>query len=153
MYFKAFIFILLLFCGLTYYFFFSPSYKLANEANKAYKEKNYELSYKLANDALKEDPYNKKAFGISSQSRQRIQIQNFLKYANALYQDTSKILNQTSLTQQEFLQLKWICEEFNSKKDGLTFLNNPTNEEAKSIQAYTKWFGDLEIKLQNINTQ
>ncbi|CAM2853495.1 hypothetical protein [Helicobacter burdigaliensis] len=146
MYFKA--FILLLFCGLVYYFFFSPSYKLANDAKEAYTKQNYELAYTLANDALKEDLYNKKAFSISSQAKQRIQIQKFLESSENLYKNALALLNQTSLTEQEFLQLKWICEEFNAKREELTFFNNPTQEEAKNIQAYTNWFKDLESKLQ-----
>lgn len=70
------------------YFYFSSSYTLSREAKKEFANENFEASYYLSMQALEADPYNRSALSISSQSKQRLKIQNFYKKPN---KTTSKL--------------------------------------------------------------
>lgn len=130
------------------YFYFSPSYSLSREAKREFAKGNFEVSYQLATQALEADPYNRSAFGISSQSKQRINIQNLLQNTKQNYEQALEILKQGSLSPQEFLQLRWIVEEFDRDYHAVLMLNNPNQEEEMQLQQYQDWFLQLQNRLE-----
>ena len=96
--------ILLLILG----YFFSPSYTLSSQTKKEFTKGNYQESYQLATLALKEDPYNRSAFSIANQSKQRLNLQRFLQKTQDYYKKVSKLLQSPSITPQELLEIQWI---------------------------------------------
>lgn len=129
------------------YFYFSTSYSLSREAKKEFAKGNFEESYHLAEQALEIDPYNRSALGISSQSKQRLNIQKLLQKTEQNYEQALKILKQGSLSPQEFLQLRWIVEEFNKEYRSVLMLNNPSETEEEQLKQYQGWFLQLENRL------
>ncbi|MCH5322232.1 MAG: hypothetical protein J1E31_01450 [Helicobacter sp.] len=144
---KAWIVIGCLLLGIAAYFLLAPSYQLSRKAQKAFEVENYEEAYNLAKESLEKDPYNKGAFGIFSQSRQRIEIKRFLDRTKRNYEEAQEILKKSVLTPQEFLQLKWIYETFAKEIETLTFTNSPTPEEAQQIEQFKQWFNSLNAQL------
>lgn len=129
------------------YFYFSTSYSLSREAKKEFAKGNFEESYHLAEQALEVDPYNRSALGISSQSKQRLNIQKLLQKTEQNYEQALRILKQGSLSPQEFLQLRWIVEEFNKEYRSVLMLNNPSETEEEQLKQYQEWFLQLENRL------
>ncbi|WP_273212188.1 hypothetical protein [Helicobacter rodentium] len=136
-----------LFLLIVGYFYFSTSYSLSREAKKEFAKGNFEESYNLAEQALEVDPYNRSALGISSQSKQRLNIQKLLQKTEQNYEQALRILKQGSLSPQEFLQLRWIVEEFNKEYRSVLMLNNPSEMEEKQLKQYQGWFLQLENRL------
>lgn len=139
--------VLLLIAG---YFYFSTSYSLSREAKREFTKGNFEESYHLSKQALEADPYNRSAFGVFSQSKQRLNIQNLLKRAEQNYEEAFKILKQGSLSPQEFLQLRWLVEEFDKDYQSILMLNNPNEVEKEQLKQYQEWFLQLENRLQEV---
>ena len=136
-----------LFLLIVGYFYFSTSYSLSREAKKEFAKGNFEESYNLAEQALEVDPYNRSALGISSQSKQRLNIQKLLQKTEQNYEQALRILKQGSLSPQEFLQLRWIVEEFNKEYRSILMLNNPSKTEEEQLKQYQEWFLQLENRL------
>lgn len=129
------------------YFFFSPSYTLSRKAQKAYEQQDFQKAYEFSQQALQKDRYNKSAFQIHSQSKQRINIQNFLEKTKQNFQDALKLLQKPKLSPQEFLELQWIYDDFATHYNNLFFTNKPTEQEKKAIEEYFNWFKALKNKL------
>ncbi|MDA3967388.1 hypothetical protein [Helicobacter sp. WB40] len=129
--------------------YFSDSYTLGREAQEAFDRKDYKLANTLATKALKEDPYNRAAFKIQSQSRQRLNIGNFLTKSKQNYDNANAILKKQKITMQELLELQWIYDDFERDYSTLGFLNSPTKYEKEQIESYAKWFKELEIQVTN----
>ncbi|MBD5165650.1 hypothetical protein [Helicobacter sp.] len=136
-----------LFLFIAGYFYFSPSYNLSREAKREFAKGNFESSYHLATQALEADPYNRSALGISSQSKQRLNVQNFLQKTKQNYERALEILKHGSLSPQEFLQLRWITEEFEKDYQALVMLNNPDEVEEMQLKQYQDWFLQLQNRL------
>lgn len=136
-----------LFLLIVGYFYFSTSYSLSREAKKEFAKGNFEESYNLAEQALEVDPYNRSALGIFSQSKQRLNIQKLLQKTEQNYEQALRILKQGSLSPQEFLQLRWIVEEFNKEYRSVLMLNNPSETEEEQLKRYQEWFLQLENRL------
>ena len=134
---------------LASYFYFSNSYMLSREAKEAYHKKEYQKAYDLSSKSLEENPYNKSAFGIKSQSKQRLEIEKFLNKAKINYKRATQILGQGKLTPKEFLELQWICDAFLEDLRILTFTNKPTKAENTQIKEFQEWFISLQKQLQN----
>lgn len=128
-------------------YFFSPSYSLSSQAKKEFAKGNYQESYHLATLALKEDPYNRSAFSIANQSKQRLNLQKFLQKAQTYYEKISKLLQNPSLTPQEFLEIQWIYDAFSKEYASLYFFNKPTQTEKEAIENYAQWFKQLKEKI------
>ncbi|MDE5603654.1 MAG: hypothetical protein K2I71_07055, partial [Helicobacter sp.] len=94
------------------YSFFSPSYTLSRKAQKAYEQQDFQKAYEFSAQALEKDLYNKSAFQIYNQAKQRINIQNFLKKTKQNFQNALILLQKSKLTPQEFLELQWIYDDF-----------------------------------------
>ncbi|MDE5591783.1 MAG: hypothetical protein K2I63_02330, partial [Helicobacter sp.] len=132
------------------YFYFSPSYSLSRAAQKAYEAKDYHNAYELSSEALKKDPYNKSAFQVFSQSRQRINIQQFLQNTIKNHQRVLKILKNPTITAEEFLELQWIYDEFMEVYSNLLLYNYPTPKERQEITRYVEWFEVLKQRLMEV---
>ena len=135
--------ILLLILG----YFFSPSYTLSSQAKKEFTKGNYQESYQLATLALKEDPYNRSAFSIANQSKQRLNLQRFLQKTQDYYKKVSKLLQSPSITPQELLETQWIYDAFSKEYTTLYFFNKPTPDEKEAIENYAQWFKQLKEKI------
>ncbi len=129
------------------YFFLSPSYTLSRKAQKAYEQQDFQKAYEFSAQALKKDRYNKSAFQIHNQSKQRINIQNFLERAKKDFEDALTILKKSKLSPQELLELQWIYDDFLAHYNNLFFTNKPTEQEKKAIEEYFNWFKQLKNKL------
>ncbi|WP_297814090.1 hypothetical protein [uncultured Helicobacter sp.] len=130
------------------YFYFSTSYHLSREAKKEFVKGNFETSYHLSAQALEADPYNRSALGIFSQAKQRLNIQNLLQKTKQNYELALEILKQGSLSPQEFLQLRWIVEEFDKDYRAVLMINNPNETEKIQLTQYQEWFLQLKNRLQ-----
>ena len=142
----------ILFLSLASYFYFSTSYSLSREANRAYKDSNFKEAYALSSKALEENPYNKSAFGIKSQSKQRLEVQKFMDKTKENYKRATEIVTKGKLTPKEFLELKWIYDAFLEDLRILKFTNKPTDKENLEIKKYNEWFEHLNAQLQNAKT-
>ena len=129
------------------YFYFSTSYNLSREAKREFNKGNFESSYQLATQALDIDPYNRSALSIFSQSKQRLNLQKFLQKTKHNYEQALGILKQGNLSPQEFLQLRWIVEEFERDYREVLILNNPNKAEEIQLQQYKDWFVQLQNRL------
>lgn len=136
-----------IFMGIVGYFFLSPSYDLSRKAQKAYEQQDFQKAYEFSAQALEKDRYNKSAFQIHNQSKQRMNIQNFLERAKQNSQDALILLQKQKLSPQEFLELQWIYDDFAAHYNNLLFTNKPTEEEKKAIEEYFRWFEQLKNKL------
>lgn len=129
------------------YFQFSPSYSLSRKAKEEFAKGNYQESYHLANLALEKNLYNKAAFSVVNQSKQRLNIQNFLNKTKENYKILIQILQKPKLSPQEFLQIQWIYEAFIREYQTLFFFNHPTKQEKEEIESYAQWFKQLKLKI------
>ncbi|WP_300706587.1 MULTISPECIES: hypothetical protein [Helicobacter] len=132
---------------ITGYFYFSTSYNLSREAKREFNKGNFESSYQLATQALDIDPYNRSALSIFSQSKQRLNLQKFLQKTKHNYEQALEILKQSNVSPQEFLQLRWIVEEFEKDYRAVLILNNPNESEEMQLKQYKDWFLQLQNRL------
>lgn len=51
------------------------------------------------------------------------------------------------MSPQEFLQLRWIVEEFDKDYHSVLMLNNPSKTEEVQLKQYQDWFLQLERRL------
>ena len=142
--------ILVVFLALVVYVYFSLSYQLGREAQREFNRGNYQSAYEFATQALEEDPYNRSAFGIANQAKQRLNIQNFLNNAKESQQEAFRILKDGSLTPEEYLRLVWMVEEFSRKMRALLILNQPNAQEDKELKQYEMWFLELKTRLDSV---
>lgn len=134
-------------------YFFSPSYSLSSKAKKEFAKGNYEESLHLATLALEKDPYNRAAFSVSSQSKQRLNLQKFLQKTQASHQRITKLLQSPSITPQEFLEIQWLYDAFSKEYASLYFFNKPTKAEKEAIENYAQWFKQLKEKIDLAKSQ
>ncbi len=142
--------IFIVFCVAVMSVYFSDSYRLGREANEAFEGGDYEGAYQLATQAMEKDPYNRFAYGISSQAKQRLNVQKFLNATKANYTEAFELLKSGVLSPREFLQLRWMVEEFNRNYRELLILNQPTAQENEQLEQYKKWFLQLEKRLNEV---
>ena len=130
--------------------FFSPSYQLGREAEQELEKGNFKEAHTLAAQSLQKDPYNRLAYAVESQSRQRLNIQKFLEGSKKNQESAFEILKDGSLTTEEFLRLKWITEEFLRNHRTLLILNQPNHQEKEQLEQYKNWFESLKNRLEEI---
>lgn len=129
------------------YFIFAPSHQLARAAKSCLEKKDYKCAYEISTQALKADPYNKSAFATNSQSRQRLEIAEFLKEAKQSANEAQNITQSAKITPQELLQLKWLCERFFAKSEQIFYKNSPTKDEKAQVEKYNEWFSALQMRI------
>ncbi|TLD82408.1 hypothetical protein LS70_007330 [Helicobacter sp. MIT 11-5569] len=139
-----------LICVLVGIVYFSTSYQLGRDAEKELEKGNFQEAHALAIQALEEDPYNRLAFAVANQAKQRLNIQNFLKQSKENQQDAFNILKDGSLSPEEFLRLEWMVEEFNRSYRGLLILNQPNEKEKEQLEQYKLWFENLNQRLNEV---
>ncbi|WDL74511.1 hypothetical protein IP360_06660 [Helicobacter winghamensis] len=139
-----------LLCVLIGIVFFSPSYQLGREANKELENGNFKEAHTLATQSLQKDPYNRLAYGVESQSRQRLNIQKFLEDSKENQKIAFGILKDGSLTPDEFLRLQWITDEFLRNYRTLLILNQPNDREKDQLEQYKQWFESLKQRLEEV---
>ena len=134
-------------CVLVGVVYFSPSYELGRESKKELERGNFQEAYTLAMQALKEDPYNRLAYSIENQSKQRLNIQKFLEDSKKNQESAFEVLRNGSLTAEEFLRLGWMVEEFQRGYRSLLILNQPNAQEKEQLEKYQQWFDVLKGRL------
>ena len=139
-----------LICLLVGIVYFSTSYQLGRDAEKELEKGNFQEAHTLAMQALEEDPYNRLAFAVANQAKQRLNVQNFLKQSKENQQDAFNILKDGSLSPEEFLRLEWMVEEFNRSYRGLLILNQPNEKEKEQLEQYKLWFENLNQRLNEV---
>lgn len=133
--------------GSVVYVYFSTSYRLGRKAQDALNKGAFKEAYTLATQALEEDPYNRLAFSVQNQAKQRKNIQEFLHITQENLNTAMQILEHIPLSAQEFLTLQWMVETFNKTYRNLLLLNQPNTQEKKQLQEYAQWFKQLEDRL------
>ncbi|MBX7490766.1 hypothetical protein [Helicobacter turcicus] len=139
-----------LLCALVGIVYFSSSYQLGREANRELEKGNFKEAHTLALEALKEDPYNRLAYGVENQSRQRLNIQKFLENSKENQENAFGILKDGSLSPEEFLRLEWMVEEFKRGYRALLILNQPNDKEKEQLERYSQWFESLSSRLEEV---
>ncbi|MCI5969475.1 hypothetical protein [Helicobacter sp.] len=141
---------IILLCVLVGIVFFSPSYKLGREANRELERGNFKEAHSLATQALQKDPYNRLAYGVESQAKQRLNIQKFLTDSKENQESAFKVLKDGSLSPEEFLRLEWMVEEFQRSYRMLFILNQPNDWEKEQLHQYKQWFDSLKKRLEEV---
>ncbi len=134
-------------------YFFTPSYSLSSKAKKEFAKGNYQESLHLATLALEKNPYNRAAFSLVNQSRQRLNFQKFLQKTQASYEKILKLLQNPSITPQEFLEIQWLYEIFSQEYSNLYFFKNKTKTEKEEVENYAQWFKQLKEKIDLAKSQ
>lgn len=137
-------------CVLIGIVYFSASYQLGREAKRLFDKGNYKDAHAIAMKALEKDPYNRSAFGIANQAKQRLNIQTFLQNTKESQEIAFKILKDGSLSPEEFLRLGWMVEEFQRNYRTLFIFNQPNPDEKERLEQYRQWFENLNQRLKEV---
>ncbi len=127
--------------------YFQESYRLGREAKAKLQAGQFEEAFILATEALQKDPYNRQAFSVQNNAKQRQNIKDFLNTTDENFKIANEILASGKITPQEFLHLSWIVEEFNRSYRNLLLLNAPNKQESKVLENYAAWFNKLDSRL------
>lgn len=134
-------------CVLVGFVYFSPSYQLGREAKEELERGNFEEAHQLAIEALDKDSYNRLAYSVENQSRQRLRIQEFLKKTKQDQESAFAILKDGTVTSEEVLRLQWLVDAFQTGYRALLILNQPNMQEKQQLEQYVQWYEDLEARL------
>lgn len=102
-------------------FALSTTYRLSIEAKYYYLNDDFKTAYKLASIAHEREPYNMMAFTIKQQSRVILDLQEIINEAKDYYLRIQKIANKSSITKNERIRIKFLCEIIIDKFDSLNF--------------------------------
>lgn len=127
--------------------YFQESYRLGREAKAKLQAGQFEEAFILATEALQKDPYNRQAFSVQNNAKQRQNIKDFLNTTEENFKIANGILAGGKITPQEFLHLSWIVEEFSRSYRNLLLLNAPNKQESEALENYASWFNKLDSRL------
>ncbi len=120
--------------SIVIYYGMSESYKLSIEAKIKYLIGDYKEAVVLAKKAYELDPYNKMAFSIITQSKISTRLLDYLQESHKYLQTIEKLSQKESITEQDKIKIKIICEVMMAKyhKLGINVMTD------KSLQQLAK---------------
>jgi len=94
----------------AFYFMGNSSYQNSFESRFYYFIGNYSKAYKLAKKAYGEDPYNKMAFTVLTQSKIAKGYVDYIKTGNEYFDKIDKISSKKAYKEADKIRIKFICE-------------------------------------------
>ena len=109
---KLYIFIIAALFALVslWYFSFSGSYQKSLQARWYYFTGEYEYALKLADEALKAEPYNRMAMTVVTQSRIAMKFVRYNNQAKEYLEKIETIASKESIEKKDKIRIKFMCD-------------------------------------------
>jgi len=113
---------LVLIGGAILYLILNPSYQKSVEAKLYYSMGEYQVAYKLADEALKMREYNNMAFSIKTKSRLILEFINYNSESDEFFKKIDRIIySYNSVPRSEKIRIKMMCEVMIGRYEKLSF--------------------------------
>jgi len=93
-----------------WYFSFSSSYQKSLQARWYYYTGDYEYALKMADEALKMEPYNRMAMTIVTQSRTAMKFVRYNSQAKEYLDKIENIVSKKTIEKSDKIRIKFMCD-------------------------------------------
>jgi len=142
-----FLFFLLIMGAIALYFYTNESYKKSIEAKYFYMKEDYKKAYLLSREAFGDDPYNKMAFSVMTQSKIAFKFQDYINDGKKYLLDIKSISEKKSISKADKVRIKMMCETMMQKYQNIspTVLTNKKlfKEATKIYKQFKQIYEDL----------
>jgi len=93
-----------------WYFSFSSSYQKSLQARWYYSTGDYEYALKMADEALKMEPYNRMAMTVVTQSRTAMKFVRYNSQAKEYLDKIETIVSKKTIEKSDKIRIKFMCD-------------------------------------------